>query len=79
MYQAAVDSDQDRLEVLNQRIEKLQQIYCVGKYASRFIKATKSGLSILDLCSDQLAPPFNRFLEPERRAVESIIRRIESP
>ena len=79
MYQAAVDSDQDRLEVLNQRIEKLQQIYCVGKYASRFIKATKSALSILDLCSDQLAPPFNRFLEPERRAVESIIRRIESP
>ena len=79
MYEASVAGDQERLLVLNQRIDKLQQIYSVGKYASRFIKATKSSLSILGICSDQLAPPFNRFLQPEREAVAKILNCLETP
>ena len=79
MYEASVAGDQERLLVLNQRIDKLQQIYSVGKYASRFIKATKSSLSILGICSDQLAPPFNRFLHPEREAVAKILNCLKTP
>ena len=78
MYEAAVAGDQEKLLVLNQRIEKLQQIYSVGKYASRFIKATKSSLSIIGICSDHLAPPFNRFLQPERDAVAKILKCLET-
>jgi len=78
MYQAAITADSAQLTILNQQIQELQQIYSVGKYASRFIKATKSSLSILGICSDQLAPPFNHFLEPEREAVASILDQIQS-
>ena len=78
MYQAAVERDDDKLDMLNERIRKLQEIYTVGKYASRFIKATKCSLSILGICSDQLAPPFNHFLTPEREAVAKILKKIDS-
>lgn len=76
MYQAAITSDSESLFILNQQIKELQEIYTVGKYASRFIKATKSSLSLLGICSDRLAPPFNHFLEPERQAVSKILQRI---
>lgn len=77
LYQAAVQGDLYRVEVLTQRVEKLQQIYTVGKYASRYIKATKCALSLLGICSDHMAEPFNHFLPPERARVAEILARIE--
>ncbi len=76
LYQAAIDGDANRIEVLTQRVEKLQQIYTVGKYASRYIKATKCALSIQGICSDHMAEPFNHFLPPERARVAEILARI---
>jgi 2-dehydro-3-deoxy-D-pentonate aldolase len=76
LYQAAIRGDQNQVDVLTQRVEKLQQIYAVGKYASRFIKATKCALSIQGICSDQMAEPFNNFLEPERARVAEILARL---
>jgi 4-hydroxy-tetrahydrodipicolinate synthase len=62
--------------MLSARVEKLQQIYSVGKYASRFIKATKCALSIRGICSDHMAEPFNHFLPPERARVQEILARL---
>lgn len=76
LYQAAVAGDVDEVEVLTQRVEKLQQIYAVGKYASRFIKATKCALSIKGICSDHMAEPFNHFLPPQRARVQDILERL---
>ncbi|MFK8111651.1 MAG: dihydrodipicolinate synthase family protein [Rubripirellula sp.] len=76
LYQAALAGDTKQIEILTQRVEKLQQIYAVGKYASRFIKATKCALSIRGLCSDQMAEPFNHFLEPQRAQVAEILDRL---
>jgi len=76
MFRAADAGDQQQVEVLQQRIDKLQAIYDVGKYASRHIKATKCALSLADICSDQLAEPFNHFLPPERQKVKAIIDRL---
>lgn len=76
LYRAAVNDDRETLEVLTQRVERLQQIYDVGKYASRHIKATKSALSILGICSDHMAEPFNHFLAPERARVQEILARM---
>ena len=76
LYQAAIDGDSQQVDVLNRRIEKLQQIYTVGKYASRFIKATKCALSIRGICSDHMAEPFNHFLPPERARVAEILARL---
>lgn len=76
LYEAAVNENQEQIDVLTQRVEKLQQIYAVGKYASRFIKATKCALSIRGICSDHMAEPFNHFLAPERQRVAEILERL---
>jgi dihydrodipicolinate synthase/N-acetylneuraminate lyase len=76
VFQAADAGDENKLAVLQQRVEKLQAIYDVGKYASRHIKATKCALSLLGICSDHLAEPFNHFLPPERKQVKAIIDRL---
>ncbi|MEM1067743.1 MAG: dihydrodipicolinate synthase family protein [Planctomycetota bacterium] len=76
LYRATVAKQNDNVEVLSQRVDRLQQIYTVGKYASRFIKATKCALSLRGICSDVMAEPFNHFLPPERRQVEQILNRM---
>jgi 4-hydroxy-tetrahydrodipicolinate synthase len=76
LYNAAVNEDASTVEILTQRVERLQQIYSVGKYASRFIKATKCALSIQGICSDHMAEPFNHFLAPQRAQVREILARM---
>lgn len=76
LYQATVDEDESKVESLMQQVETLQQIYSVGKYASRFIKATKCVLSLKGICSDHMAEPFNHFLQPQRAQVQEILERI---
>ena len=76
LYQAAVTENHQKIEVLSQRVDRLQQIYKVGKYASRFIKATKCALSINGICSDHMAEPFNHFMPPQRAEVSDILARM---
>lgn len=76
LYDAAVAKKHHQIEVLAQRINRLQQIYSVGKYASRFIKATKCALSINGICSDHMAEPFNHFMPPQRAEVKDILSRM---
>ncbi len=74
-YDAWREGDLEKAEKLLAEIVAFQEIYTVGKYASRYIKATKSALSLMGVCSDQLAEPFNRFLEPQRAEVDQILRK----
>ncbi len=75
-YEAAVAGDAARCAVLQQRIEAFGEIYRIGKYASRFIKATKCAASILGLCDDFMAEPFNRFYPQDREKVKTILNKI---
>jgi 2-dehydro-3-deoxy-D-pentonate aldolase len=75
-YHTLVSGDDGQAEMLSMRIERLQAIYDVGKYASRHIKATKCGLSLMGICDDFMAEPFNRFLPPERERVADILKDI---
>ena len=59
------------------RIERLQAIYAVGKYASRHIKATKCAASLLGLCRDLPADPFHAFKAPERARVAAVLQRVD--
>ncbi|MDF1812366.1 MAG: dihydrodipicolinate synthase family protein [Verrucomicrobiales bacterium] len=76
-YQAAVENDTEKIATLQATIEALQGIYDIGKYASRHIKATKCALSLLGICDDFMAEPFNRFNPPERKRVEEIIQKLQ--
>jgi 4-hydroxy-tetrahydrodipicolinate synthase len=72
-YNACVAQDQSRIMELQKSIDALQQIYEVGKYASKYIKATKCCLSLRGICDDFMAEPFHRFLPPERARVQTIL------
>lgn len=72
-YEAAVSGEAARLAEVRAAVQTLQTIYDIGKYASRYIKATKCALSILEICDDFMAEPFHRFREPERQRVKAIL------
>lgn len=72
-YRACLAKDPQRISELATAINDLQQIYDIGKYASRFIKATKCAASLLGLCDDFMAEPFHRFHPPERERVWKIL------
>ncbi len=72
-YQACVAGDKSKLAYTISAIDELQKMYEIGKYASRFIKATKCALSLLGICDDFMAEPFHRFHPPERERVREII------
>lgn len=76
-WKAARVGDLQAMARCEDRIGILQGIYEIGKYASKYIKATKSGLSILGICNDCMAEPFHRFREPERRRVEEVLERLK--
>ncbi|MCO8124004.1 dihydrodipicolinate synthase family protein [Stieleria sp. TO1_6] len=75
-YQALVGGDRQAVESAMTKINAFQDIYEIGKYASRHIKATKSALSLIEICDDLPADPFNRFLEPERQRVRAILQQV---
>lgn len=75
-HRALFEGNESVATSLRQRVDALQAIYDVGKYASRHIKATKSALSLLGICSDLPADPFHRFLEPQRQQVAEILKQI---
>ncbi|MFZ5833133.1 MAG: dihydrodipicolinate synthase family protein [Planctomycetota bacterium] len=72
-YEAAATGNRDRALALQQKIDEFGQVYAIGKYASRFIKATKCALSLRGICDDFMAEPFHRFLPPEREKVRQIL------
>lgn len=73
LFDATAAGDQSLVNRLTKCVDRLQDIYGVGKYASRYIKATKCAVSLLDICPDRLAEPFNHFLPPERELVAQIV------
>ncbi len=75
-HRALVDGDEETVKRTREKIIEFQQIYEVGKYASRHIKATKSALSLLGICSDMPADPFHRFLGPQRQQVADVLKQI---
>lgn len=76
-YEAAVTKDAERCTLLQRKIEALGEIYTIGHYASRIIKGTKCAASLLGLCDDYLAEPFNRFYPEDRAKVAAILKKYE--
>ena len=70
------NDDTEGFAKIEQRIMTFQEMYDIGKYASRYIKATKSALSIMGICSDLPADPFHRFLPPQREQVAEVLTKV---
>ena len=72
-YHSARDGDEAQQVSLQKKIEDFGRIYERGQYASRCIKGTNCAASILGLCDDRMAEPFNRFYPEDRKKVENIL------
>lgn len=77
-YEACVAGNSEKRETACRIIDEWQSVYDIGKYASRFIKATKCSLSLLGICDDFMAEPFHRFKAPERARVQNVLTALES-
>jgi len=70
LYEAALAKDVTRAAELHARVMKISStLYRVGKHGSAFINGLKCALNLIGVCDDFMAPPFNRFGEPEREIV----------
>jgi 4-hydroxy-tetrahydrodipicolinate synthase len=77
-YEAAMAGDEEHMKTTSAAIDELQAIYDIGKYGSRFIKATKCAASLLGLCDDFMAEPFHRFHAEDRERVRQILKPLEA-
>ncbi|QDT66703.1 dihydrodipicolinate synthase family protein [Calycomorphotria hydatis] len=76
-YEAITSGDTVKQAELHSRIVDFQRVYEVGKYASKYIKATKCCLSLLDICDDFMAEPFHSFHPPERQRVADVLNELD--
>ncbi len=74
LYNAAVAKDVDKVRELHAKVMQISStIYTVGSYGSSYLKGVKSALSILGICSDVLATPFNKFDGEHKDKIRSAI------
>jgi 4-hydroxy-tetrahydrodipicolinate synthase len=73
LYEAVRRGNPARVQELQQRLRRLGEIYAVGRHASTVIKGMKCALSLMGLCSDEMAAPFSRFGPQERGRVRAVL------
>lgn len=77
LYNACLINDFENIAIIRKRVLWLYDtIYQVGKHSSRYVKATKCGLSVLGICNDYMAPPLHRFNPAERKQIEEYMEMI---
>ena len=76
-YNAAQQHDVNKVRELQQQIMAIStKIYSVGKYGSSYLKGVKCALSVLGICSDELAYPYRKFREEERNKIAEALKEI---
>jgi dihydrodipicolinate synthase/N-acetylneuraminate lyase len=74
LYEAATAAKLDRVATLHAQVMRLgDTIYSVGKHRSAFIKGLKCALSLLGVCDDFMAEPFQRFQASQREQVQKYL------
>jgi len=78
LYNAAVAQDIQKVRVLQAKVMQVcSTIYGVGHYGSSYLKGVKCALSILGICNDFLAYPFNHFGEEQRSIIKTAIKDLQ--
>ncbi len=74
MYNAAKSGNIDRVRELQKLIMQVSStIYNHGKFGSSYLMGVKCALSILGICSGELAKPFSKFGEKEKAQIRLAI------
>lgn len=78
LYNAALNKDIDTVQKLHRKVMQISaSIYTLGSYGSSYLKGVKSALSVLGICNDFLASPFNRFDEVHKDRIRAAIDALE--
>lgn len=78
LYNAAVAKDNKKVIELQAKVMQIcTTLYTVGCYGSSYLKGVKTSLSILGICSDFLASPFNRFDREHRSIIDKAIQELD--
>ncbi|QGY47004.1 dihydrodipicolinate synthase family protein [Maribellus comscasis] len=66
LYEAAVNNDLNKISKLREIVIQIEKkIYNIGKDNSKYIKSIKCALSVIGICDDFVAQPFERFEKKE--------------
>ena len=78
LYNAAMNQNIAEVKKLHAKVMQISAtIYNIGSYGSSYLKGVKCALSILEICNDFLASPFNRFGEDQRHKIRLAIEKLE--
>ena len=78
LYNAALAKDVDKVRELHAKVMQISaSIYNVGSYGSSYLKGVKAGLSVLGICNDFLAAPFNKFDAAHKDKIREAIEKLE--
>ena len=77
LFQAMKSGDSDRAAALQDKLLKLGAIYSVGQHASAVIKGMKCACSLLGICDDLMAEPFEKFRPPERAKIRAVLESLD--
>jgi len=74
LYKAAASQNMAEVKRLQSIVMQISAtIYSVGSFGSSYLKGVKCGLSVLGICNDFLASPFNKFDEEHRNWIRLAI------
>ena len=77
LYNAAKNKNVDKVCELHSKVMQISStIYTVGSYGSSYLKGVKAGLSVLGICNDFLAAPFNKFDEEHKDKIRLAIKNL---
>lgn len=77
-YAASTGNIAEALRLHKKVMQISTTIYKVGSYGSSFLKGVKCSLSVLGICNDVLAQPFNRFDKEYRERIVKAIGELKS-
>lgn len=78
LYFAASSGNLKEVKRLHAKVMQISStIYKAGSYGSSFLKGVKCSLSVLGICSDFMASPFNRFDDEYRNRIVKAIENLQ--
>jgi len=78
LYNAAATHNMAEVRRLHAIVMQISAtIYSVGSFGSSYLKGVKCGLSVLGICSDYLAAPFNKFDEEHKEKIRLAIENLQ--
>ncbi|MFK5973509.1 MAG: dihydrodipicolinate synthase family protein [Flavobacteriaceae bacterium] len=78
LYEAALSNDLNRIKELRQIVVEIHStIYDVGDSATKSIKAIKSALSIMGICTDYMVRPLHKFDAEQQNEIKGYLDQFE--